>query len=71
MSTEVQSYQYVGGREAVDIKLPSGRFVSAARGEVIDDVLPGDAAALDRHPEWTPVEPVPTTAPNPDEEPHE
>lgn len=65
------SYRYVGGRKAVALTLPSGRDVSAERDETIDDVLPGDADALDRHPEWDRVEtevPAPT---DPDEEPHE
>lgn len=56
------TYRYIGGRKAVTIRLPSGRSVSVARGETTDDVLPGDAAALDRHPEWERDEP-PTDPP--------
>lgn len=64
MNTDLCTYRYVGGRKAVDVKLPSGRVATVSRGETLD-VAPSDATALDRHPEWEP------SAPETDEEPHE
>lgn len=42
---------YVGGVDAVDVKLPSGRVLTVERDETVE-VSAGDADALLESPDW-------------------
>jgi len=46
-----QTWIYSGGYDAIDLRLPSGRWISVARGDSVD-VLPNEAKALKKLPGW-------------------
>lgn len=53
------TFLYAGGRSAVDVRLPSGRWVTASRGDEVEVEDAADAEALEALPDWLPVEPSP------------
>ena len=62
-------FTYNGGLAAVDIKLPSGRWIRVERGQSVD-LLPSEAKAVKALPDWSPTkmktiteEEAPTPAP--------
>jgi len=46
-----ETWIYSGGYAAIDVRLPSGRWISVARGDSVD-VLPNEAIALENLPGW-------------------
>lgn len=57
--TRAQKWVYNGGRDAIDVKLPTGRWITCRRGEAVS-VLPNEARALRTLPGWSPA-PTPTS----------
>ena len=47
-------FTYHGGLSAVDIKLPSGRWIRVERGQSVD-LLPSEAKAVKALPDWSPT----------------
>jgi len=65
-------YTYAGGLSAIDIKMPSGRWLRVERGESVD-LLPNEVKAVKALPDWKatkntkPIE-APTSAQTPKDE---
>lgn len=58
MST-TEKYRYDGGIDMIDVKLPTGRWLTVSRGDEVD-LLPNEATAVSDLPGWTKVTPVPS-----------
>lgn len=63
-------FTYHGGLSAIDIKLPSGRWLRVERNQSVD-LLPSEAKAVKALPDWSPTktktiteDEAPTMAPN-------
>lgn len=53
---KTQRWEYNGGRDAVEVRLPTGRWITVRRGESVT-VLPNEAKPLKTMQGWNPAPP--------------